>query len=393
MLPKRIMSILESETGGTSYKAHKYSLDHVERPFIDYTEDSFRWQRIGEKKPPKKYMDLTHASKDVLQAEPILTYFLDGSRRVYKVDDIAYKLSGKRSVLYPVIAGQIGVGCTRRVNKIIEKQAFKQEFVISLPSIADPDGKAGFFPSVARKLDKCQALRNLNISFANILPYSISSSSNQKENDEDYISKGTACVQDRMVEKEKEMVADLVRENRLDPCHYLIKDGSLEYKPTKEDLADKHRLQMFRQNYNYVLGISKGFNPMVCNDISGNPNPGFIADLPLFHRTPVARFVNPDRLGDTAFAVWYIRIRDQKYTRTPFDGVVKVEKILVTRDEESNGMDSELVDLLSAHVINERTPVCYGADLRWANHLYPIYLTESFVKSKYLSDESFLNLF
>ena len=77
-------------------------------------------------------------------------------------------------------------------------------------------------------------------------------------------------------------------------------------------------------------------------------------------------------------------------TRTPFDGVLKVEKILASSDDI---IDSELVDLLSAHLINERMPTCYGSDLCWANHLYPIYLTESFVKSRYLSTESFLNLF
>ena len=137
----------------------------------------------------------------------------------------------------------------------------------------------------------------------------------------------------------------------------------------------------------------KNFNPEVCVDINGKPNPGFIADLPLYHRTPVACFKNPDWFGDTEFAVWYVRIRDKQRTRTPFDGIIKVEKILVTQEETDDGIDSTLVDQLSAYLINERNPVCYGSDLRWANHLYPIYLTETFVKSKYLSAESFLHLF
>ncbi|MCL1987636.1 MAG: hypothetical protein FWG64_06665 [Firmicutes bacterium] len=92
-------------------------------------------------------------------------------------------------------------------------------------------------------------------------------------------------------------------------------------------------------------------------------------------------------------AIWYIRIRDKNKTRTPFDGIIKVEKILVTQAEVDNGIDSDLVDLISAHLINERNPTAYGADLRWANHLYPIYLTEKHIKSHYLSRESFLHLF
>jgi len=98
-------------------------------------------------------------------------------------------------------------------------------------------------------------------------------------------------------------------------------------------------------------------------------------------------------LGDIAFAVWYVRLRDKKYTRSPFDGVVKVEKVLVEDEEVHNGMESDLVDLLSAHLINERNPVCYGSDGRWANHIYPMFLTEQWVKSHYMTTSSFMHLF
>ena len=89
-----------------------------------------------------------------------------------------------------------------------------------------------------------------------------------------------------------------------------------------------------------------------------------------------------------------MRLHDKKYSDSPFDGVVKVEKILV-RDAErdSNKIDSDEVNLLSAYLLNERNPVCYGADNRWANHIYPIFLTESFVKSRFISTETFLHLF
>jgi len=51
------------------------------------------------------------------------------------------------------------------------------------------------------------------------------------------------------------------------------------------------------------------------------------------------------------------------------------------------------VDNISAWLVNERNPVCYGKDDRWANHLYPVYLTETFIKSKYRGTAHFLNLF
>lgn len=389
-MPDKIMNLLAKETGGKSYKAHKYGLDHAERPFIDYGEDgAIIWKKTAETTPHRTYVDLTKISKKLAQRnETILSFFLDGSRRVFKVDDIAYSQSGGRSVIYPIIAGQVGVGCCRRIDKVLKPERFKRENVLSMPYIANADGKPGFFPATAQKLNECSELKRLNITLSNILPYKTA-----KNTDEKYEDRGTACIQDRMIQREKELVAELVRAEKIGPDNYLVKDGSLEYKPSKEDKKDKKKYQTFKNNYDWVIGASKNFNPEVCLDVNGKPNPGFIADLPLYHRTPVACFENPDFLGDVQFAVWYIRLRDKKQTLTPFDGILKVEKILVTQEDVDNGVDSDLVDYLSACLINERNPVCYGKDLRWANHIYPVYLTEQFVKSKYLSAESFLHIF
>lgn len=389
-MSEKIMTMLANFTGGKSYKAHKYGLDNNERPFIDYGEDAIIWQKISEtNKGNRNYVSLVDLYKTISHRnEQLLTYFLDGSRRVYKVDDIAYTKAGRRSVIYPVIAGQLGVGCCKRIDKKLVPEKFKSEIVLSVPDVADADGKAGFFPATAQKINESLELKRLGVKISTIIPYKT-----KKDGNKNYEDLGTACIQDRMIEREKELVAELVREGKLNQDNYLVKDGSLEYRPTKDDRKDKRKYQLFKNNYNWVLGVSKSFNPEVCLDINGKPNPGFIADLPLYHRTPVACFRNREWFGDTEFAVWYIRLRDKNRTRTPFDGIIKVEKILVTNEEIDYGIDSNLVDLLSAHLINERNPVCYGSDLRWANHLYPIYLTESYLKSKYLSTDSFLHLF
>ncbi|MCM2466680.1 hypothetical protein [Methanoculleus oceani] len=384
----KIMNLLAEVTGGMSYKAHKYALDHLERPSVDYGPSEIVWKRRAETTPHRTYIDLSERCKTLAgQDDQILSYFLDGSRRIFKVDDMAYTHSGGRGVIYPVVAGQIGIGCCRRIDKRVVPARFKREFVLSMPDVADADGKSGFWPATVKKLNECAELKRLGIDFSTILPYKTS-----KNDDKKYEDRATASIQDRMIEREKELVAELVREGMLNQDNYLVKDGSLEYRPTKEDKSDKRKYQTFKNNYNWVIGASKNFNPEVCMDVYGKPNPKFIADLPLYHRTPVAEYEN-DMLGDIKFAVWYIRLRDKNQTRTPFDGILKVEKILVTEEENEHGIESELVDTVSAYLINERNPVCYGSDLRWANHIYPIHLTESFVKSRYLSTESFLHLF
>lgn len=388
-MKNRVMQVLANETGGKSYKAHKYGLDHADRPYLDYSEDNIVWEKSAETFPHRTYVPLEKKSTELsIRGEQLLTYFLDGSRRVYKVDDHSYAMSGGRNMIFPIIAGQIGVGCCKRIDRIVSPEQFIREIVISVPDIANADGKAGFFDAMALKLSRLPVVQRMGIKINAVIPYDTSRNGSDK-----YEDKGTARIQDRMIQAEKDMVAELVKKGMLNYKHYLIKDGSLEYRPTKDILKDPRKSQLFKNNYNWVLGVSKNFNPEVCLDINGKPNPGYIADLKLYHRTPVACYRKPELFGDIRFAVWYIRLRDKSRTRTAFDGIVKVEKMLVTQEENDHGIDSDLVDMLSALIINERNPVCYGSDLRWANHLYPVYLTETYVKSKYLSAESFLHLF
>ena len=82
-----------------------------------------------------------------------------------------------------------------------------------------------------------------------------------------------------------------------------------------------------------------------------------------------------------------------KYTNNTFDGILKIEKILVNDRQKEYGLKTDEVNMITANIINERNPVCYADDPRWANHLYPVYVTEKYIKSKYLGDSMFLKLF
>ena len=73
--------------------------------------------------------------------------------------------------------------------------------------------------------------------------------------------------------------------------------------------------------------------------------------------------------------------------------ILKIEKMLMTGHENDYGLMTDEVDAITANIINERNPVCYGSDARWANHLYPVYMTESYCKSRFKSDVQFINLF
>lgn len=387
-MPK-IMEIIAKETRGTSYNTYKYSFDSIGLPSIVYDDDSnkiMKWQDCAETVKYTKSVDLKLLADRIAGDLPLIHYFLDGSRHVFKVDDIAYNKQ-----VFPVVAGQIGVGCCERVDKKMHPKAFYRELVLALPDKSNADGwdDAAYFASKVKKLNESEELQRLNLKFSAIISYPTSKVGAPETKFED---RAIGVIQNYMIEAEKRMVAELVKKKLLGQDSYLLKDGSLEYKIMKSGREDLRTLQRIKHNYNWVIGVSKSFNPESCLDHTGKPNSKYITELPVFHRTPVARFENRELLGDVGFGVWYIRIRDKSRTQTPFDGVVKVEKIMMDEELE-NGIDSDMVDLISANIINERNPTCYGTDKRWANHLYPIFLTESFVKSKYISADLFLHLF
>lgn len=387
----KIMEIVAKETKGKSYHTYKYSYDSIGVPSIDYDDDPnkiMKWQDSGETNNPKHSIYLKPDADRLIEVgeEPLIKYFLDGSRHVFKVDDIAYNKQ-----VYPVVAGQIGVGCCKRENKRMSKELFYRELVLALPDKANPDNwnDDAYFSAQVQKVNASSELQRLGLRFSAILPYKTSNALSQGVK-LDKLAVGV--IQDYMVEAEKRMVHQLVKEKKLNQDSYLLKDGSLQYQKMASGRMEYRSLQQIKHNYNWVIGVSKSFNPELCFDHKGKRNSDYIANLPVFHRTPVARYVSSYVGEEVAFGVWYIRLRDKRITQTPFDGVVKVEKILMDYEMEK-GIDTETVDLISANIINERNPTCYGSDRRWANHLYPVFLTESFVKSQYISEETFLHLF
>jgi len=382
-----ILKLIETETDGKCYKSFRYCADEELRiPTITY-EDNQTFtikDRYGETDSTLKVTkSLLPLAKKIQQDKPLFQFFLDGSRRTYKIDDI--EINKK---IFPVIAGQVGVACCERKSPSKFKAAeFDNSLVLSLPTAANPNAKNPelFFNLLKDKINSTNRIKSSPVKFSKVLSYSSTLDEGEK-----FEHKGIAQIQNEMYITEVKIVASLWQKNLLKEDAYLIKDGSLAY--SKMQTGDFRELTKIKNNYKRVIGISKLFNPELSKDKSGKSNANKIANLGLYHRTPA--YMHQDSYsGDAKFAIWYLRIRDANRTDSPFAGVVKIEKILVTDDEIANGLDTEEVDIISANIINERNPVCYGNDSRWANHLYPVYLTERFIKSQYLGDIHFMNLF
>lgn len=394
-----ILSLLENATNGNCYKSYKYCADtEITIPTITYDETQsliILKDRYGETDTTlTKTKNLRDFASKISNERPLFTYFLDGSRRTYKVDDIEINRR-----IFPIMAGQIGVACCERQSPGRFKcKEIENSLVIALPSEANPEIKNGnlFFNNLVTKINNVDRIKKTGVKFSKLLSYPskkmdiLEDAENKK-----YEHLGIAMIQDEMIDSEKKIVSTLTAKNLLNEENYLMKDGSLQYKPMQT--GDYKELTKIKNNYRRVVGISKSFNPELFRDRSNKSNAAAIANLPLYHRTPAFMFQHDlekqSYLGDYKFSIWYVRIREASRTDSPFAGIVKVEKILITDKETEEGLDSALIDIITANIINERNPVCYGKDKRWANHLYPVYLTEQFLKSKYLSDLHFLNLF
>lgn len=386
---KSILPFIADQTRGKSFKTRKYSLDDVKMPSLEYDEhQDINLKRYGELEKITKPKPLGEKSKQIQKfSKPLFKYFLDGSRRTYKIDDMAYN-----NRVYPVVAGQIGVGCcTRDDEKILKKEVLEHILVLALPACADKDGKKElFFNKLVDDINSQNFLKTKKIKIHKMLSYK----DKKLNSGEKYEDLGIAKIHDEMIENEKKIVANLISKNLLNENSYLLKDGSLEYQKMKT--GDFKDLSIIKSNYKCVVGVSKSFNPEKCRDSGGRSNATKLAEIPLFHRTPAYMYESSRTAGKggiVKFAIWYLRIRDAKFTYSPYEGIIKIEKILVSDFEQQNGLDSEEIDLISANLINERNPVCYGSDTRWANHLYPVYLTELYIKSKFLSSRYFINLF
>ena len=389
----KILKFIEEKGEGKylCYKTNKIAIESSEADVLDYDDKPASTRntsliaesnltRVHTVRVPQMLIDYSR---------PIFTYFLDGSRHVYKVDDIAI---GKK--IFPVLAGQIVVGCCERKDRDTFKpyHNIRPNVVIAMPDDFDVDDEGEDFcrlycEDINEDLQQLPFIKQSGIKVDKILLYKTDKKDKLNSDKDNYKNRGTAKIQAEMTDEEQRLVAKLCEENRLDDEHYLIKDGSLEYNPSFSNKSGDDKT-MARENYRYVVGVSKSFDPELLPDFEGQRLSRTIASLKPFERTKAYRYTS-DANGDQ-YAVWYLRLRASDFRETHFSDVVKVEMVIINEDDQ---VETDLINTISANLIKEAYPVCFGNDTRWANHLYPVYLTETFCKSKYFNSNIILNLF
>lgn len=386
-----LIKYIAQETDGKAFGSFKYGYDNDPQMRMPYEEQDvpIMPKQYAESLKIPQTRDMTAVAQQLAHYPPLFHYFLDGSRMVYKIDDIQYDKK-----VYPLVAGQISVACCERLMQEdgISFASFQHVMeeaysVLALPNAANSKGidTGVVFRNLCKKINESTQAQCKRLHLQKVLEYA----SSQQNSTFDKLA--TARIQDEMVDCEKKIVAMLVQQHKLTQDSYLIKDGSLQYRTIKT--GDYGELKKIRANYQRVVGVSKMFNPNLMRNNKGQSIAAEIANLPLYHRTPAIMWEPDPAFCEANFAIWYVRIRERDKTATPYSGILKIEKMLMTGEEAEHGLSTDEVDMITANIINERNPVCYGKDARWANHLYPVYMTESYCKSKFKSEYYFLNIF
>ena len=150
-----------------------------------------------------------------------------------------------------------------------------------------------------------------------------------------------AKIQKVMLDEEVNLIDRMVIRVLLNTGEILMIDGSFQYTNIKTE-----------QEYIFhnVIGVSKSFNPNLQGILKtkGKEIGSYFTSLKYGERTPVYRYEpQSGNKFKTVIGAWYLRIRENKYTKGPFEGIIKIEKIATTEKEKQDGFQTDLIDEIS----------------------------------------------
>jgi hypothetical protein len=352
-----ILTLLEQSIGSglKILPCERVNLDHLHT--IDYKDDDEHPVETPFEDPPlvarKKRVEETEQS-----IPTILKFFLDGSRRTYKVADIIFK--GK---YLPLVAGQIGVGVIERKDDYSTLAPLRKyctfKNVLAFPDVISTDD----LKELEKRINEKSRVK------LELIKYTL------KEGKEP-VDLGVAKINIRMQDEEIKTVLRMSNDHLLSSERLLIIDGPLRFKKDFD-------IVQFRN----VVGLSKSFRPTFkvgkgskCQDVGS-----ITFGLECGERTSVFKISDDTKVIGT----WYLRIRKKERMSNPLQGILKMERYATDPLEIENGLDSIIIDNISSFILRERNVTPYGKDMRWATHIYPIFIAETYIKSSFMSDIRF----
>lgn len=298
----------------------------------------------------------------------ILRFFLDGSQRSYRVIDASFDHR-----YLPICAGQIGVAVLERDDRgrlFPRRDLTIVQNIITMPDILEEDNVRELEEKINREM-------TAQFQFC-VKRYKV-------DDDKDPADLGRAKIIHEMQKLELETIRNMIQAQEIRE-KMLVKDGGLQYRDSKVKelgLSNEDRIQLRN-----VIGVAKTFQPSMtigkgrARQDLGNITKG----LGWKERTTV---ISPDKEAQIAHGWWYLRLRPPQWMYSPLQGIAKIEIFASDEEKNNNGVHEARADTISSYILNERNVTPYNADTRWASHIYPIYLSEKYLRSSFLSHVRF----
>lgn len=158
-----VIARLEQATGRKCFDTFRRCLDHERASLVEY--DDLEREFMSDQGETSRYgapRDVSAIAKVWQQREPAFRLFLDGSRRTYKIADIPIG-----SQVFPIIAGQVGVGVCKRENRRLSACDLTRHTVLAFPDKLDTEGKnekqhRGFLSALTQELNESQSRFSIN---------------------------------------------------------------------------------------------------------------------------------------------------------------------------------------------------------------------------------------
>lgn len=298
--------------------------------------------------------------RDRAERQSLIRYFLDGSMRT---TNAGYIVDTKHRY-QPVFIAQIGVATTKLEDTKLSINIYQEKNVLFLPNTFSQEDTR-----TARRAVRSAAS-------AARLPFSLELECYSLEDQEKPIESARKKILSTMHDMEVNLIKRLAESRTVRRDAQLMIDGSLQF---------YGNLERDREAFRNVVGVSKSFdlNKRIGSGSRSREVGTLVAGLKNHHRT-VARKI-PHR--NLAIGAWYLRLHESR--RLPSlavtDGVVKLEIFPTDPTGSSPKLDGNRCDLISENILALRHPTTPWTDSRWASHLYPIHVTERYIKTRFRS--------
>ena len=313
-------------------------------------------------RPPGLFLPVPNIADD----DPLLfRFFVDGSART---TNAGFVVDPKNRYL-PLLIAQIGVATTELEDSYLRIKHYDSANVLFFPD-SFPDEDLADAQAVA-----CDAARTsrlpIDLAFDR---YQIDDATERTPMD-----RARSRVLHRMHTMEVDRIAALAKTGEVSRNALLLIDGSIEF------YTDMERHQEAFRN---VVGVAKSFKLDLTYGSGRNAEQvgALISRLPRAHRTPCRGAEH----RNLTIGSWYLRlhargrIADLEYR----EGVVKIEIFPDDPADDAATVEAARCDRISEHVLALRAPATPNTDPRWASHLYPVHLTERYIKTQFRNDHS-----